>query len=50
MCLPLQPEVYVRVHNTQLGQVTYWDLGKFETRLEQMRELYVVSGHYLKAS
>lgn len=33
-------EVHVRVNNTQLGLVTYWDLAKFETRLEQMRDIY----------
>ena len=35
-----QTEVHVRVNNTQLGLVTYWDLAKFETRLEQMRDIY----------
>ena len=34
--------VCVRVQNTQLGQFTCWDLEKFESRLEQMRELYQV--------
>ena len=38
-------EVSVRVSNTQLAQVTIWDLDKFETRLEQMRELYLVRSH-----
>ena len=28
------------MNNTQLGLVTYWDLAKFETRLEQMRDIY----------
>ena len=40
---PLQPEVRVRVNDTQVSQVTYWSLEKFESRLEQMRELYAVS-------
>lgn len=35
--------MFVRVNNTQLSQVTFWDLDKFDSRLEQMRELYVVS-------
>ena len=39
--LPLfQWEVRVRVHDTRLGQVTYWTQAKLESRLEQMRELY----------
>ena len=33
-------EVHIRVNNTQLGLVTYWDLTKFETRLDQMRDIY----------
>ena len=33
-------EVHIRVNNTHLGLVTYWDLAKFETRLEQMRDIY----------
>ena len=33
-------EVHIRVNNTQLGLVTYWDLAKFETRLDQMRDIY----------
>lgn len=33
-------EVHIRVTNTQLGVVTYWDLPKFETRLDQMRDIY----------
>ena len=37
-----EPEVRVRVNNTQLGLVSYWDLGKFESRLEQMRDVYQV--------
>lgn len=28
------------MNNSQLGLVTYWDLAKFETRLEQMRDIY----------
>ena len=32
----------MRVNNTEQRQVTYWDLDKFDTRLEQMRELYTV--------
>ena len=35
----------MRVSNTQLSQVSYWDLDKFEARLEQMRELYMVRSH-----
>ena len=30
----------MRVTNTQLGQVTHWDQAKFESRLEQMRDIY----------
>ena len=33
-------EVHIRVNNTLLGLVTYWDLAKFETRLDQMRDIY----------
>lgn len=33
-------EVHIRVNNAQLGLVTYWDLAKFETRLDQMRDIY----------
>lgn len=28
------------MNNTVLGLVTYWNLAKFETRLEQMRDIY----------
>ena len=38
----LQSEVRVRVNNTQLGMVTYWDRSKFEARLEQMKEIHQV--------
>ncbi len=31
---------YVRVSNAQLNIVCYWDMHKFEVRLDQMRELY----------
>ena len=32
-------EVHIRVNNAQLGLVTYWDLAKFKTRLDQMRDI-----------
>ena len=45
VCVCVCQEVSVRVSNTQLSQVSYWDLDKFEARLEQMRELYMVRSH-----
>lgn len=36
--------VCVRVSNTLLNLVTYWDMSKFELRLEQMREMYQTRG------
>lgn len=33
-------EVHIRVNDTGRGLVTYWDLAKFETRLDQMRDIY----------
>ena len=32
--------VSIRVTNSQLNMVSYWDMVKFEARLEQMREMY----------
>jgi len=34
----------VRVSNTDLNLVSYWDMGKFEARLDQMREVYQARG------
>lgn len=34
----------MRVSNTALNLVTYWDMSKFESRLEQMREIYQTRG------
>lgn len=34
----------VRVSNTLLNLVTYWDMSTFETRLDQMREIYQTRG------
>lgn len=34
----------VRVSNNSLNLLTYWDMNKFEARLEQMRELYQTRG------
>ena len=40
LLLLLQAAVIVRVTNTQSGMITFWDLDKFESRLEQMREMH----------
>ena len=40
LLLLLQAAVMVRVTNTQSGMITFWDLDKFESRLEQMREMH----------
>lgn len=37
----------VKVTNTDKKKVTFWNPEKFETRLEQMRELYSVQVHTL---
>lgn len=34
----------VRVSNTALNLISYWDMAKFESRLEQMREVYQARG------
>lgn len=34
----------VRVTNTALSLVTHWNMSKFESRLEQMREIYQARG------
>jgi kinesin family protein 14 len=39
-----QVTVRVRVTNTQENTFTFWDLEKFETRLEQIREIYQHNG------
>ena len=33
-------EFRVRVTNTSLGLMTYWDFASFEVRLDQMRDIY----------
>ena len=38
----LQLVTKIRLHNTKLGITTVWSLSKFESRLEQMREVYEV--------
>ena len=38
----LQTDIRFRVTNSKKGVSVYWNLTKFEERLEQMRELYQV--------